>query len=368
MLVKRGKIDYWTFLVVLGLLGIGLVMVLSASQYFAQNKPYEDSFYFLKAQAKNAVVGIGLMLLAMNINYQKYRKLAWPSLLGAFGLLMLVALTSLGSEGKESVRWLELGFVRFQPSEIMKIALVLFLAKSLTERRTLLTSFTKGFLPYLGLIGIACVVVALQDLGTAMVIAGTAFIMLYCSGTRPSHLMLLIGAGVAFFIVMVILEPYRMERLLGFMDPWSDPLGTGYQTIQSLFAIGSGGFTGVGLGAGGAKWLYLPERHTDFIFSVLAEETGLLGGAFLILLFMFFTWRGFNIAFKIQDSFGSLLAAGITIMISLQAFINIGIAVGALPVTGITLPFISYGGTSLVISLASVGVLLNISRFTGMDR
>ena len=159
-----------------------------------------------------------------------------------------------------------------------------------------------------------------------------------------------------------------MNRLLGFMDPWSDPLGTGYQTIQSLLAIGSGGFTGVGLGAGGAKWLYLPERHTDFIFAVMAEETGLLGGAFLILLFMFFAWRGFNIAMKVQDSFGSLLAAGITIMISLQAFINIGIAVGALPVTGITLPFISYGGTSLVISLAAVGVLLNISRFAGMDR
>ena len=368
MLVKRAKIDYWTFLVVLVLLGIGLVMVLSASQYFAQNKPYEDSFYFLKAQAKNAILGIVVMVLAMNINYQKYRKLVWPALIGAFLLMMLIALTSLGSSAKGAEQWLDLGFVRFQPSEIMKIALVLFLAKSLSERREMLSSFSKGFLPYLALIGVVCVAVALQDLGTAMVIAGTAFIMLYCSGTRPAHLMMLVGAGIAFFVFMVMLEPYRMNRLLGFMDPWSDPLGTGYQTIQSLLAIGSGGFTGVGLGAGGAKWLYLPERHTDFIFAVMAEETGLLGGAFLILLFMFFAWRGFNIAMKVQDSFGSLLAAGITIMISLQAFINIGIAVGALPVTGITLPFISYGGTSLVISLAAVGVLLNISRFAGMDR
>ena len=204
----------------------------------------------------------------------------------------------------------------FQPSDVMKICLVLFLATKLSNRKTRMKSFFREFGPYLLLVAGVCGLVAVNDLGTAIVMAGTVFFMFIAAGVPGKYLGTLVGAGCGLVAVAIVVEPYRMRRLTGFIDPWEDPLGVGYQTIQSLLAIGSGGFMGVGLGAGGAKWFYLPEQHTDFIFSVLVEELGFLGGAFLILLFLLFTWRGITIALKSEDRFASLLALGITMMIT----------------------------------------------------
>jgi len=367
MLLKKGKPDYWLIIVVILLLGIGLVMVLSSSQYFAQDK-YGDSFYFLKRQIKNALIGLVAMFFVMKIHYRKYLRLAWPFLIGASVLLVAVAVTTFGVASHGATLWLNVGLLQFQPSELMKIALVIFLAKSLSERQEQVKDFKNGFLHYMGILGLAGGLVGLQDLGSAVVMIAAACILLFCGGVRIKHMSLLVLVGIAGFIFLVIQEPFRLTRLTSFLDPWQDPKGSGYQTIQSLLAVGSGGLSGVGLGAGGAKWFYLPERHTDFIFSVLCEETGFIGGAFLIIIFAFFAWRGFAIAWCCRDSFGSLLATGLTVMLCLQAVINIAITVGALPVTGITLPFISYGGTSLVICLIIVGILLNISCYAEMDK
>ncbi len=367
MLLKKSRPDYITCLVVLILVAFGIIMVFSASQYFAQQPPYEDSAYFLKKQLLSAVLGIVGMFFLMGVSYRKYRYLAWPALFVGLAMIALVLISGFGDESGGAIRWINLGFLRFQPSELMKLALVLFLAKSLSDRQDKLKSFWKGFVPYMLLLGIICFLVALEDLGTAIVIGGTTIIMLFCAGNKVRHLSLLVVFGIIFVVWAVIDEPYRLQRILTILDPWSDPQGSGYQTIQSLLALGSGGLTGVGLGAGGAKWYYLPERHTDFIFAIIGEELGLLGAVFLVVLFMMFTWRGLDIAWHTKDSFGSYLALGLTMMISLQALVNLAVVVGLLPVTGITLPFISYGGSSLVVSLWAIGLLLNISRYAELS-
>lgn len=274
----------------------------------------------------------------------------------------------MGSESGGSVRWIDLGFFSFQPSDITKYCLVVFLAQKLAERKGLMKSFWKDFLPYLVVVGVICLEIALMDLGSAIVLAGVVLCMFIASRVPAKYILSVVGFGVGFVILMIIVAPYRMERITGFLDPWADPLGAGYQTIQSLLAIGSGGFLGVGLGKGGAKWYYLPERHTDFIYSVLVEEGGFIFGAIVLLLFLLLLWRGITIALKAPDGFGSLLAVGVVLMIVIQALVNISICLGMMPVTGITLPFISYGGTSLVVSMSAVGVLLNISKYADMEK
>jgi cell division protein FtsW len=368
MKIKKTKSDFWLFLIVLVLVAIGLVMVLSSSQYFAQHKPYEDSFYFLKRQAFNAAIGFVGMYLAAKIPYKIYGKYA--KIILVIGILMMAVLfiPGIGDDANGSVRWIDLGFVRFQPSDITKLCLIIFIAKLLADRKHLMTSFIRDFLPVLAIFGIVCIEIAVRDLGTAIVLAATVFCMFIAGRVPTKYLMSTIGAGIAGIIGMIAVAPYRMERITGFLDPWSDPLGNGYQTIQSLLAVGSGGLLGVGLGKGGAKWYYLPERHTDFIYAVLVEEGGFIFGALVLLLFLLLLWRGITIALRTKDSFGSLLAVGVTLMIVIQALVNIAICLGMMPVTGITLPFISYGGTSLVISLTSVGVLLNISKYADLKK
>ncbi|MGI5824654.1 MAG: putative lipid II flippase FtsW [Bacillota bacterium] len=368
MKIKKTKSDFWLFLIVLVLVAIGLVMVLSSSQYFAQHKPYEDSFYFLKRQLFNAAVGFVGMYIASKIPYRKYNKYANIILIIGIVITALIFIPGVGDDANGSVRWIDLGFVRFQPSDITKLCLVVFLAKILAERRTVMTSFVRDFLPLLGLVGIVCAEIAAKDLGTAIVLAAAVLCMFIAGRVPGKYIGATIGAGMAGVAGMIAVAPYRMERITGFLDPWSDPLGNGYQTIQSLLAVGSGGLLGVGLGKGGAKWYYLPERHTDFIYAVLVEEGGFIFGAVVLLLFLLLLWRGITIALRTKDGFGSLLAVGITLMIVIQALVNIAICLGLMPVTGITLPFISYGGTSLVISLASVGVLLNISKYADMNK
>lgn len=245
----------------------------------------------------------------------------------------------------------------------MKFAMIIFLAKFLAERQKLITSFKKGLLPALGFVFVAFGMIMLQpDLGTGTVMVGTCIIMIFVSGARIFHFAMLGLIGVAGFVGLIASAPYRMKRITSYLDPWSDPLGSGFQIIQSLLAIGPGGLFGLGLGQSRQKFLYLPEPQTDFIFAILSEELGFIGGSFVLLLFSLLLWRGIRIALGAPDLYGTFLAVGIVAMIAIQVMINVGVVTGLMPVTGITLPFLSYGGSSLTLMLMAVGVLLNISR------
>lgn len=357
--LKKGSIDYWLFVIVLILCCIGLVMVLSASQYVAA---YElgDSYYYLKRQLVNILVGLAAMFIAVKVDYRIYGALAWPILGAGVLMMLLVMFTPLGDDAGGSVRWLKIGPLRFLPSDVMKLSMLVLLSQQLVKPGP---SFQNNAWAYLLVAGACCGLVAVNDLGTAIVMGITAMLLFFIGGIKLRYLFGLVAAGLGGVAFMIALKPYRLKRLTSFLDPWADYYGDGYQVVQSLLAIGSGGLMGVGLGQGGAKWFYLPERHTDFIFAIVVEEGGMLFGMVLLLLFVLFTWRGLTIAMRVKDYFGRLMATGLTLMITVQAMVNIAITLGMMPVTGITLPFISYGGTSLVISLASVGVLLNISKY-----
>ncbi|HAH96113.1 MAG TPA: stage V sporulation protein E, partial [Firmicutes bacterium] len=252
--------------------------------------------------------------------------------------------------------------------EIAKFATILALAFWLSELRDGVKSFLGGIVIPLGMVGIVCLLIMLEpDFGTMIVIFGTSFLLIFAAGARLWHLGLIGSAGLLAGIVLALAEPYRRERLTSFLDPMQDPLGSGWQIIQSLYALGSGGLFGLGLGRGRQKFSYLPEPHTDFIFACLGEELGFIGTILVVALFFLFAWRGLRVAMNCRDLFGSLLAIGITCMLVVQALLNIGVVTSSLPVTGITLPLISSGGSSLVISLASIGVLLNISKQTSGD-
>ena len=359
---RRGSPDFVIMAVSLILLTIGLIMVFSASAVTAY-LDYGDSFYFLKRQLFSAGVAVAVMILAMNFDFMYLKRLANLLLIGSLFLLMLVLVIGTVSHG--SSRWLDLGFRSVQPSDVVKLSMVVFMAKSLSENRSKMEYFWVGMMPNLAVLGVVCGLILLQpDLGTAVCIAGTVYCMFIAAGSKCRHLALLAGAGIGLVVLAIVLSPYRMERFTAFWNPWADPSDTGYQTIQSLLALGSGGLVGMGLGQSRQKFFYLPERHTDFIYAILGEELGFIGAALVLLLFFVLLWRGFKVALTIQDSFGSLLAVGVTCMIIVQMVINVGVVTGTLPVTGITLPFVSYGGSSLVFVMLGVGILLNISRYT----
>jgi len=355
--------DFMLFVVTLLLLAIGIIMVFSASYVVAKTR-YADGFYFLKRQLLWALIGVVGMTTVMKIKYTKFKKWATPLFGLAVFLLILVLIPGVGISVKGSTRWLGIGNLSFQPSEVAKLALVIFLAKNLSDQGEQIRNFFRGFLPQLLLVGVVCGLILVQpDLGTAVTIAGTSYLIFLVAGSRSSHLVGLALLGIALVGLAIYVAPYRMERFTAFLDPWADPLGSGFQTIQSLYAVGSGRLFGMGLGQGKQKFLYLPEQHTDFIYAVLSEELGFLGSSFVLILFFIFIWRGLKIAAKAPDVFGALLAVGITVMIALQALINIGVVTGCLPVTGITLPLVSFGGSSLTLTLLGIGILLNISCY-----
>jgi len=361
---NRHSPDFVIFFVTFVLISIGTIMVFSSSAYSALVNPHiGDQFFFLRRQFFNLFIGFIALIVAMNVHYKILYKFAAPILLITLGLLGFTAF--MGQEVGGAGRWINLGIIRFQPSEIAKLAIIIFVAKSLSLNQKYLKDFGRGLLPQLVILGIVCGLVMLQpDLGTTVVIAGTVLLLWAVAGIKILHLAGIAAAGVAAGVALIIDAPYRMRRIEAFLNPYADPLGIGFQPIQSLLAIGSGGLLGMGLGQGRQKLLYLPEHHTDFIFAIIGEELGFVGATFVLALFVIFAWRGFRIAITAPDYFTSLLAAGITIMISLQALVNIGVVTGVLPVTGITLPFISYGGTSLIFTMAGVGILLGISRYT----
>ncbi|WP_394232610.1 stage V sporulation protein E [Niallia oryzisoli] len=364
MPTKKTTPDIILMILTFTLLAIGLIMVYSASAIWADYK-FDDSFFFAKRQMLFAGVGIVGMFFIMNVDYWTWRTWAKVLIIVCFVLLVLVLIPGIGNVRNGSRSWIGIGAFSIQPSEFMKLAMIAFLAKFLSEKQKYITSFKKGLAPSLGLVFLAFGMIMLQpDLGTGTVMVGTCIVMIFIAGARVRHFAVLGLMGVAGFAALVASAPYRIKRITSFLDPWQDPLGSGFQIIQSLFAIGPGGLFGLGLGQSRQKFFYLPEPQTDFIFAILAEELGFIGGSFILLLFSLLLWRGIRIALGAPDLYGSFLAVGIIAMVAIQVMINIGVVTGLMPVTGITLPFLSYGGSSLTLMLLAIGVLLNISRYS----
>ena len=324
---------------------------------------FDDPYHFLKMEALWVVLGLAAMYICMRIDVQLLRRWVKPVLITAIVLLILVKVPGIGRKVNGADRWIGLGPLSIQPSEVIKLAMILVMAQIMAVDPYRIRSFRRGLVPVLGLLAVVAGLIMLQpDLGTTLAIAGTTFFMLIAAGARASHLVSLGAAGLGLVVAAIAAAPYRMRRILAFLDPWADPSGKGYQTIQALLALGPGGLFGLGLGQSRQKFLYLPENHTDFIFAMIGEELGFVGAVIVVLLFFLVAWRGYKVAMGAPDAFTGLLAVGLTSMVIIQAMINMGVVSGLLPVTGITLPFLSYGGTSLVFSMIGAGVLLNISR------
>ncbi|WP_226037937.1 stage V sporulation protein E [Aquibacillus saliphilus] len=355
--------DLLLTITVFTLLIVGVIMVYSASAIWAEYK-FNDSFYFAKRQLLFAGTGIIAMFFIMNIPYLTWRKYAKPILIVCFILLIAVLVPGVGLKRGGATSWIGVGAFSIQPAEFMKLGLIIFLSTYLASHQKYINSFRKGFMPSILLVFVAFGLIMLQpDLGTGVVLILTCLVMIFIAGAKISHFVGLGIIGVIGFLGLIISAPYRINRITAFLNPWEDPLGNGFQIIQSLYAIGPGGLMGMGLGQSLQKFFYLPEPHNDFIFAILAEELGFIGGTFILLLFFLLLWRGIRVALAAPDTFGSLLGLGIIGMISIQVMINISVVIGLIPVTGITLPFLSYGGSSLTLTLCSIGILLNISRY-----
>jgi cell division protein FtsW len=352
----------------LALMGIGIVMVYSAS-FPVGTERMGDPFHFLKKQALAGALGIGLLLLAARMNYRVWQVLAIPLLLGSIVCLFLVFVPGVRQQIGGAYRWLRIGPFSFQPAELAKLALVIYLARWLTRKEGRMENFSTGFLPPVVVAGILFLLVFKEpDFGTGVLFAVVVFLMLFAGGTRLRFLGGAFLAGVPVLAYLAFWADYRIGRILAFWDPWKDPGGTGYQIIQSFLAFGAGKISGVGLGEGKQKLFYLPEIHTDFILSVIGEELGLIGVTLILLLFLVLIIRGFQACLRAPDLFGSYLALGITTLIAIQTLLNMGVVMGLLPTKGSTLPFISYGGTSLMINLLAVGILLNVHSRGGKSK
>jgi cell division protein FtsW len=358
---ERCGYDYVLLVPTLLLLGFGLVAIFSASSLLAEHK-LGDSYYYLKRQSLFCMLGLGLMVLAKNTPTAVYSKLVYPFLIAAFGLLLLLFIPGIGTKVGGASRWLRFAVFTFQPSEFAKLALAFYIAYSMAKKGPNMSLFSKGFLPHLMVAGAFMALILLQpDLGTCVIIGCWLMILLFVGGVRLIHLFGLILLFVPGVYWLVHQADYRMKRLSAFLNPWEDPQGLGFQIIHSFLALGSGGIFGVGLGNSKQKLFYLPEPHTDFILSIIAEELGLLGLGTVIILFSIVIMRGIKIALDARDLYSSYLAMGISSLFGLQVLVNMGVVMGLLPTKGLTLPFISYGGSSLVISLLSIGILLSIS-------
>lgn len=361
MEIRQGT-DHSILVLAVCLTCLGVVMVFSSSSIMAV-RDYGDSLYFLKRQGAYAILGFGAMAVLMRIDLEILRKAAWPVLILCTLLLIAVLIPGVGKRVGGAARWIKIGGFTFQPAEFVKVGLVLFMAHSLARKQEKVKSFRFGFLPYmLILIVLLCLLLAQPDLGSALTLGVVAIAMLLVAGTRLSYLL---GAGLIampllYFMVMNV--DYRRRRILAFLNPWEDPSNTGFQIIQSWIAFGSGGAFGQGLGESKQKLFFLPEAHTDFIFSVIGEELGFIGVIVIAAMFMLLILRGLRTSLNAPNEFSCFLAFGITLLVGMQAFVNMAVVMGMVPTKGLALPLISYGGTSLVITLAAIGILLNVSR------
>lgn len=357
------KPDQILITTIFALLVFGLVMLSSAGVAISQSR-FGDSYYFFKHQLFFGVLpGLLLMYIAQKIDYHFWKKFAFPLFVLNLFFLVLVFIPGLGLNFQGASRWIRLGPFSFQPSEMLKLSMILYLAAWLEAKREKGTDLFEGFLPFLAIIGtVGFLIIKQPDMGTLGSIVLISMAVYFMSGARWQHLGAMFGLGGLVFLALVKFESYRMSRLLVFLHPELDPRGIGYQINQALLAIGSGGIFGLGLGHSRQKFNYLPEPVGDSIFAIIAEEIGLIGAAVLIILFVIFAMRGLKIAKSAPDTFGKLVAVGVTSWVIFQALMNIAAISGLVPLTGVTLPFISYGGTSLVFLMIGVGILLNISK------
>ncbi|MGL4655311.1 MAG: putative lipid II flippase FtsW [Sarcina sp.] len=363
---RYDNFDYTLCLTIIILLFFGVTMVYSASFYKAIISE-NNSMYFFTRQAFFGVVGLMAMYLLSRIDYKKYQN--WKLIMWLCGISIVLLLITifkipgLTHSAYGATRWIDLKITTFQPSELVKYVVVLVLSVKLASLGVKIKEFKKGVLPALGIVAFfAGLIVAQRSLSIGIITAATGFILIFAAGARIKHMVSIVLSTLPFLAAFIILFPFRAARVVNFLDPWKDASGKGYQVIQSFYALGSGGIMGLGLGESRQKTMYMPEPHNDFIFSIIGEELGLIGCVFVIVLFLIFIYRGVVIAITAKDVYGTFLALGITCIIAFQAIINMAVVTGSMPVTGVPLPFISYGGTALVINLCAMGVLLNISR------
>lgn len=359
---RPGRMDFGILITVLALCAIGLVMVFSAS-YYSADALKDDALYYVRKQAIYLAISLPALLLLTRLDYHVLEKLKTPALL--ISLALLGAVLVWGKEVNNAKRWLMIGGQSLQPSEVAKFGMMLYMCSFMARRQHLMKDFVRGLVPMLLVLAAVCGLVMLQpNMSMAVIIGMMGVALLYVGGADFKHIALLMLGGIGLFVLFAVIEPYRFARLKSFTDPWQDPMGTGYQLIQSLYALGSGGLFGQGLNNSHQKLLYLTFGESDFVFSIIGEELGFIGAAVVLALYGFIIYRGVHVALRSRDRFGSLLAAGITIVFALQVAVNIGVVTGAMPTTGQTLPFVSAGGSSLLIFMSAMGVLLNISRHT----
>jgi cell division protein FtsW len=352
----------WLFGAAVVLLSAGVVMVYSASAIVAADR-FHDPYFFLKKQLFWAVLGAGALWVALRVDYRLLEKAVLPLLIIAGVLLVLVLVPPFGQAINGTRRWIRFGPVSFQPAELAKLALVLYLAAFLAKRRGDLTEFRTGAAPALAVAGLLAGLVLVQpDLGNCMTLIVVTFGLLYLAGSPARHLAWVAAPALPLIALAIWMAPYRLRRITAFVDPWSDPRGSGFQIIQSWLALGNGGLVGQGIGGSRQKLFYLPESHTDFIFAIVGEELGFVGAIAMVALFAVLIWRGLRIGLRAADPFGAYLALGITVLLATQTLVNLGVVTGLLPTKGLPLPFISFGGSALLMTMIATGVLLNISQ------
>ncbi len=351
------------FLSVLLISIFGIVMIYSASYIWAEYK-YNDAFKFVKNQGLFLIIGIILMILISKVNYNIYKDKAKIILIVCIVLLVLVLIPGIGTIRNGSRSWFGIGSFGIQPSEFTKLGLIIFVSKYLASDDKRVKDIKHGVLPIILVLGFIFGLIMLQpDFGTGSIIVVTIIVLLFVGGVDFKFFLKIGVVGVIGVVILIAIAPYRLARILSFLDPWSDPLGSGFQIIQSLYAIGPGGLFGYGLGNSRQKHFFLPEPQTDFIFSIISEELGFFGCLLVVIMFFIICYQGFKISRKSNDKFAKFLSFGIIFQISFQACMNLMVVTGVIPVTGVTLPFLSYGGSSLLITLVSIGIVLNISRF-----
>lgn len=359
---EKSGYDRILMIVALILVVFGIVMVYSSSNMIAL-KRYGTSFYFLKKQIIWALIGMIGMLVAKDLDYRKLKKLSFPLIIISLLTLILVLIPIIGEEVNGARRWIRFAGLSFQPSELAKLTLIISIAAYIAKRVDRMNDFVYGFFPPVVILGIFQILIMLQpDMGTAISIGVMVMTLLFIGGVKISHILSL-GIFLIPFIAKILFDAgYRKKRLLAFIDPWSDPAGAGFQVTQSFLALGSGGLFGLGLGEGKQKLFFLPEPHTDFIYSLIGEELGFLGASLIVFLYLIILWRGIRISIRTEEIFGRLLASGLTVMIGIQAMVNLGVVTGLLPPKGLPLPFVSFGGSALLVNMVALGILLNISK------
>lgn len=359
-MVRNIRISLFTVAVIL--MCIGVVMIYSSSSIYAWER-YKDSFFFLKRHLIFMLIGGALTFFFMSIDYHKLKAVSRPLLIISIILLVLVLIPGIGREVSGARRWFRFKFISFQPSELAGLAMIIYMADFISRKGNLIKTFFKGFAAPMCVLGLCAGLIVIQpDLGTTLALGVVVLIMLFVAGVRPVYIVSLILSSLPFLYYLIFHVAYRKARILAFLNPWLDPKGSGFQIIQSQVALGSGGLFGVGLGHSKQKLFYLPAAHTDFIFSIIGEELGLLGTIGVIILFIIFIQQGIKIIKNTPDKFGYFLALGLVAMIAFRAVVNIGVSCGVFPTKGLPLPFISYGGSSFIFDMICVGILVNIAR------